>query len=613
MQGRRQFLKTTLASAAAGRALAQTGAHHTFGYQGEHWMLDGKPFLIRSGSMHYLRVPREYWRDRMRKMKSLGLNTLCTYVFWNAHEPRPGEFDFSGNLDLAAYLRMAQSEGLWVLLRPGPYVCSEWDFGGMPGWLLATPDIRVRSADPRFLAAAERYMMRVGREVADLQVTHRGPILMVQVENEYGSYGSDREYKDAVRRMIAKAGFDVQLYTSDGSGRKNLEGGTFADLPAVINFGDQNNPRHEFANFAQFRQGAPRMCGEYWDGWFDHWGEVHHTTAPTRSANAIDWMMSNGISFNLYMVHGGTNFGFMAGANLDREYQPTVTSYDYDAALDEAGRPTEKFRTIQSVVRRRLPAGSPELPALPAPLPLIAIPRFELKQSAALSARLPKPIASEKPLCMEAAGQSYGFMLYRKRVERAAAGTLEIGGMHDYAVVRQGNRKLGTLDRRLKQERLQVELGAGEPVEILVENLGRSNFGPQLVTERKGITGRVSFNGEEWNGWEIYPLPMTEPGGWPFAAKAAGAPALHRGVFHLDATGDTFLDMRGWGHGVAWINGRCLGRFWRIGPQQTLFVPAPWLRRGENEAIVLDLEDGGTRSLEGLQDPVYETPRPAAG
>jgi beta-galactosidase len=419
---RRQFLKATLATAAAGGALAQE-QKHSFAIQGENWVLDGKPFVIRSGEMHYPRVPRAYWRDRMQKMKSLGLNTLCTYVFWNLHEPRPGDFDFSGNLDLAEYLRTAQSEGLWVLLRPGPYICSEWEFGGMPAWLLASPNMKVRSADPRFLGAAERYMKRVGREAAGMQIAHGGPILMVQVENEYGSYGSDPEYKNAIRKMIVDAGFDGQLYTSDGSGAQQLAGGTFPDLPAVINFGDQNNPEHEFANFRKFRTGVPRMCGEYWDGWFDHWGEVHHTTPATRSANAVDWMLANNISFSLYMVHGGTTFGFMAGANLGRDYEPIISAYDYDAALDEAGRPTEKFRTIQAAIRKRLPAGSPAFPPLPAPLPMIAIPRFDLKQSAALTARLPQAIAAERPFPMELAGQAYGFILYRRRPSQATKGS----------------------------------------------------------------------------------------------------------------------------------------------------------------------------------------------
>jgi beta-galactosidase len=609
MDHRRHFLKTALASAIAGRVHAQSPGRHSFGYKGENWLLDGAAFVIRSGSLHYPRVPRPYWRDRMRKMKSLGLNTLCTYVFWNLHEPEPGRFDFSANLDLAEYLRTAQSEGLWVLLRPGPYICSEWDFGGMPGWLLATPDIKVRSADPRFLAAAERYIKRVGQEAAGLQVARGGPILMVQVENEYGSYGNDMQYKSAVRRMIVEAGFDGQLYTSDGSGRQNLEGGTFADLPAAINFGDQNNPEHEFANFANFRSSVPRFCAEYWPGWFDHWGELHHTTPATRSANAVDWMLSRNISFNLYMVHGGTNFGFMAGANLGRDYEPTISAYDYDAPIDEAGRPTEKFRTIQAAIRKRLPAAAAEFPPLPAPLPLIAIPRFELKQSAALTSRLPKPIDAERPMSMEAAGQSYGFILYRKQVKQPVKGTIEIGGMHDYAVVSQGKRHLGTLDRRKKQERLEVELSAGEPLDLLVENMGRSNFGPLLVTERKGITGRVTVNGTEWTGWEVYPLPMTDAARWPFAAKTSSGPALYRGTFTVASPGDSFLDLRGWGHGMVWVNGHCLGRYWKIGPQQTLFLPAPWLEAGENEAIVLDLEDGGKRSLEGLTDPVYETPR----
>ena len=611
-RNRREFLAAALAAPLAPAVRAQAAAGHTFGWKDDHFLLDGEPFLIRSGEMHYPRVPRPYWRDRMRKMKALGLNTLCTYVFWNLHEPHPGRFDFTGNLDLAEYLRTAQSEGLHVLLRPGPYICSEWDFGGLPAWLLADPDIQVRSADPKFLQAARRYMQRVGREAAPLQITRGGPILMVQVENEYGSFGSDKVYLAAVRKMIQDSGFDVTLYTSDGSGKSNLAGGTLEGVLSVINFGDTSNPEREFANFAAFRQGVPRMCGEFWVGWFDHWGERHHTTAPARSAQGLEWMLSRGISASLYMVHGGSSWGFMSGANNGRVYEPDISGYDYDAPIDEAGRPTAKFHALREVLARY--AGGP-LPEPPAPLPMIAIPRFELRQAAALTARLPKPLRSPAPLTMEAAGQSYGFILYRKPIEKAFRGPLEIADARDYAVVLQGGKKLGTLDRRLHQARLDVELAAGQPLDILVENMGRTNFGPLLTSDRKGIAGKVTLGGEELTGWETYPLPLDDPDRWPFSSKAASVPALYRGAFQVDQPGDTFLDLRGWGKGIAWVNGHNLGRYWKIGPQQTLFVPAPWLKRGSNEAIVLDLEEGGSdredraRSLAGLTGPVYETPR----
>jgi beta-galactosidase len=580
---------------------------HTFGTQGDQFTLDGKPLVIRAGAMHYPRVPREYWRDRMRKMRALGLNTLETYVFWNLHEPQPGKFDFSGNLDLAEYIRMAQAEGLWVLLRPGPYVCSEWDFGGFPAWLLASPTMRVRSTDPAFLKAAASYMARVGKETAALQITRGGPILMVQVENEYGSFGKDKEYLGAIRHMIRDAGFDVTLYTSDGSGKNNLAGGTLDGELSVINFGDTSNPEREFANFAAFRQNVPRMCGEFWAGWFDHWGEKHHTTAPARTAAGLEWMLSRGISCNLYMVHGGTSFGYMSGANFSRVYEPDISSYDYDSPLDEAGRPTAKFHALQEVIRKHLPEGE-KLPEMPSPLPMISIPRFELSESVAATARLPKPVRSPQPQPMEMVGQSYGFILYRKPIDRARKGTLEISEARDFAVVSQGARRLGMLDRRKQQTKLEVDLTPGEPLDILVENMGRTNFGPHLVDDRKGIVGKVTLDGEELNDWEIFPLPFADVSRLPFAAKASAGPALHRGTFHLTEVGDTFLDLRGWGKGIVWVNGHNLGRYWKIGPQQSLFVPAAWLKKGGNEAIVLDLEDGGHRTLSAGTNPIFETP-----
>jgi beta-galactosidase len=591
---RREFLATALALP----ALAQQ--KHSFTTRGDQFLLDGQPFLIRSGEMHYPRVPRPYWRDRMRKMRAMGLNTLCTYVFWDLHEPQQGKFDFSGNLDIAEYVRNAQTEGLYVLLRPGPYVCTEWDFGGLPWWLLAG-DIKVRTADPRFLRAAAFYMNEVGKQLAPLQIHRGGPILMVQVENEYGSFGNDHDYMGAVRHMIQDAGFDCRLYTSDGSGKSNLSGGTLDGVVSVINFGDDSNPEREFANLASFRQNQPRMNGEFWYGWFDHWGEKHHTSPAARGAEHVDWMLSRGISVNLYMAHGGSTFGYMAGANYDRAYQPTISAYDYDAPIDEAGRPNAKFQAIRAVMRKHLSPGE-QLPDLPAPLPIIAIPKFELTESASLFARLPKPAQVGPPVSMERLGQDFGFVLYRHHPARTAKGTLQLGDVRDFAVVRGKY-----LDRRLHQNQLDVELAPGQPLDILVEAMGRINFGPELVSDRKGIIGKVTLNGEELRDWEHYSLPLTDPAKWPFARTPVKGPALYRGTFHLDTVGDTFLDCRGWGKGLVWINGHNLGRYWKIGPQQTLFVPAPWLQQGANEAIVLDLLESPTRTLASRTDPIYET------
>ena len=580
---------------------------HTFGWQGEHFLLDGKPFQIISGDMHYARVPRQYWRDRMKKMKAMGLNTLTTYVFWNLHEPRPGQFDFTGNLDVAEYVRTAQQEGLWVIVRPGPYVCSEWDFGGLPPWLLATPGMKVRSADPRFLQAAEQYMKQVGQQLAPLQITRGGPVIMVQVENEYGSFGSDKTYLNAVRQMISSAGFDVTLFTSDGDANQ-LAGGTLPDVLAVINFGAGDSPEKKFAVFDKFRQHVPRMCGEFWVGWFDSWGEQHHTMSAKKAADGLDWMLSRGISVNLYMFHGGSTFGFMNGANKYERYQPIISSYDYDSPLDEAGRPTEKFFTLRDVIKKYLPAGI-ALTELPAPLPMIEIPRFELKESASLFSTLGSPIRDERPRSMEEVGQNYGFILYQKKLEHPVNGTLEITEARDYALVYQGDKRLGMLDRRLKQSSLNVELSATAPLDILVENMGRVNFGPNMVTDRKGITEKVTLSGEELRDWQIYPLPLTDLSRLKFSAAAKPAPAFYRGMFQLSLRGDTYLDMRGWGKGFVWINGHNLGRYWRVGPQQTLFVPSGWLKMGRNEIIVLDLEEARSRYVQGTKELIFETPK----
>jgi beta-galactosidase len=336
------------------------------------------------------------------------------------------------------------------------------------------------------------------------------------------------------------------------------------------------------------------MNGEFWYGWFDHWGEKHHTTPAARGAANVDWMLSRGISVNLYMAHGGSTFGYMAGANADRAYQPDISAYDYDAPIDEAGRPNAKFTAMRDVLRKYLAPGE-RLPDLPAALPMIAIPKFELTLSAP-PARLPKAAHTGPLKTIEELGQGYGFMLYRHYPTRAAKGTLEIGEIRDFAVVR------GTyLDRRLHQNKVDVELVPGQPLDILVEAMGRVNFGPQLVSDRKGISGKITLNGEEVPEWEHYSIPLTDPANCPFAG-------MHRGAFHLDSAGDTFLDLRGWGKGLVWINGHNLGRYWRIGPQQSLFVPAPWLKQGANEAIVLDLMEARTRTLESHTDPIYETP-----
>ncbi|HEY1147663.1 MAG TPA: glycoside hydrolase family 35 protein [Pseudoduganella sp.] len=596
----------------AGALGAQAAAPH-FAVVNDHFELDGKPFVIRAGEMHYARVPRAFWRERLQQVRALGLNTVTTYVFWNLHEPEPGQFNFSDNLDLAAFIRTAQEEGLQVVLRPGPYVCAELDFGGFPAWLLRTSGLRVRSMDPRFLAASARYLKRVAREVAPLLSSRGGPVLMVQVENEYGSYGDDHEYMATIQKQLREAGFDLPLFTSDGPDPTLLDRGTLPGITPVVNFnGSLDEVKEAFTQLAAFRQNVPRMAGEYWAGWFDHWGSRHNQTSPKLAADAVDWMLGQGISFNLYMAHGGTSFGWQPGANSQgANYTPDTTSYDYDAAIDEAGRPTPKFYAIRSAIERHLAPGE-RLPDLPKPaVPTIAVSRFTLDESVALVDALPKPTASRLARNMEAYGQGYGFIVYRKRFAEGAAAKLDLGAVRDYAHLLADGATFATMDRRRNEHETNIDLKPGSTLDILVENMGRVNFGPSLADERKGLTRSVTLGGKPLVDWQVFNLPLDDLSSLRFVqgAPAKRGPTFWRGHFRTSGPGSTFLDMRSLGKGHVWVNGHHLGRYWRVGPQQSLFLPAPWLRNGENEIIILDLDGAAEApSVQGLPEPVFATP-----
>ncbi len=575
--------------------------------EGDHFVREGKPYQIISGTIHYPRVPREYWRDRMRKARAMGLNTVETYVFWNLHEPRPGVFDFSGQLDVASFIRTAQEEGLNVLLRPGPYVCAEWEAGGLPSWLIGDPAVKVRTRDPKFLAAAQRYLDRVGKEVASLQVKHGGPIIGIQVENEYGSYGHDKDYMEAIRKELVHAGLgDSLLYTSDGADQ--LPNDALPDVLAVINFGPGDAQR-DFAKLAQLRPRQPMMTGEYWDGWFDAWGNKQHVhTDAEAQAKEIDWILSQGHSVNLYMFHGGTTRGFMNGANMgsgaDARYEPQTTSYDYDGALDEAGRPTKKFFLLRDVIQKHTGIAPP---LLPAPLPIASLPEFALTESASLWDNLPEPMESTEPLTMEALRQSYGYILYQTKLTGPQKGPLNIDDLRDYAAVYVDRKPVGTLDRRLKQSSVAVEIPAGgATLDILVENTGRINFGTHLADGRAGIVGSVTLNGRKLEGWKTYSLPMNSPEEIRHWTKGETAgPAFHRGTFKVETKTDTNLDMSALTKGFVWLNGHNLGRTWNIGPQKSIFVPATLLRQGTNQVVVFDYADLPPVSLRGLSEPLW--------
>lgn len=588
----------------AATALSQT--KHSFSVQGANFVLDGKPFVIRSGEMHYPRVPREYWRDRFKKARAMGLNAITTYVFWNLHEPQPGKFDFSGNLDVAEFVREANEEGLFVIVRPGPYICTEWDFGGIPAWLLREKDMKVRTSDPRFLKAADAYLKKVGEQLAPLQISRGGNILMTQIENEYGSFGEDKAYLQAIQKSIINAGFDGMLFTSDGANASQLKNGTLEGVNSVINFSAGDSIAKEFEKFTAFRPDAPKMIGEYWVGWFDHWGDKHNTVAAKRVEDGVSYALSQGISFNLYMFHGGTSFGFMAGANSSSKepYQPDVTSYDYDSPLDEGGRPTSKFYFTRDEIEKHLPPGE-KLPPLPAETKFIEIPAFALKETAELKDLLQNPVKSSAAKGMEDLGQNYGFVLYRRKFDANASGKLEAENLHDYANVYADDKQIGTIDRRLKQNSLDVNLAKGATLDLLVENMGRLNFGKTFIYDRKGIFGKVSLGGAELANWEMYSLPLDNLKQLKFSRKAKPNPIFFRGNFTLSKTGDTFFDARSWGKGHIFVNGHHLGRYWKIGPQTSLYCPASWLKKGKNEIIVLDTENSGQNTIRSLEMPIY--------
>lgn len=548
-------------------------------------MIPGRRVI--SGEMHYPRVPREYWRDRLRMARAMGLDTISTYVFWNRHERVRGVYDFEGENDVAAYVRYAQEEGLDVILRPGPYVCAEWDFGGLPAWLLRE-GVPVRTAHERYMKPVREWLKRLGEELAPLQRAHGGPIAAVQVENEYGAFGNDRAYLAALRDALVAAGFgESPLFTIDQP--KDAGAGSLDELPVALTFAP-GDPAAEFEKLRALRSNAQLLCGEYWAGWFDHWGEAHHRLDDEQQARDLQWMLRENCSVNIYMFHGGTNFGFWNGANSSpsHPYEPTTTSYDYDAALDEAGRPTAKFQLFREVIAAS--RGNAPLPVPPLP-ETMAVPHFRLTESCALlEADLGEGISVDRPCPMETFGQSFGYILYRTTLAGPFEGELEIDAVRDYAVVALEGNVVARLDRRLGESRAAIRCENPQArLDILVENGGRINYGPDLPFERKGITRAVRLNGREIPGWRVYCLPLDDPHAYAFGTGVAAAPAFYRGTMYLERPACTFLDVRGLGKGALWINGRNAGRFWNIGPQYKLYVPGAWLQVGDNTVVALDL------------------------
>lgn len=562
------------------------------------FLRDGRPHRIVAAAIHYFRVHPALWRDRLTRLRAMGLNTIETYVAWNVHERERGRFDFSDGQDVAGFIALAGELGLDVIVRPGPYICAEWENGGLPAWLLAEPGIRLRRSDPTYLAAVDAWFDRLLPELTPLQAEAGGPIVAMAVENEYGSYGNDTAYLQHLYDGLLRRGATGLLFTADGADDRFQLGGT---LPGVLTTGTFGSaPAEALACLRRHQPRGPLVAMEYWHGWFDHWGEEHHDRAPDEAADVLDELLAAGASVNIYMGHGGTNFGWWNGANHQPgHYQPTITSYDYDAPVGEAGELTAKFHAFKKVIERHL---GPSAHPLPEPPPRLAPQRVAVSGRVALLDsldRLGTPVDRLEPEPMERLGQALGLIHYRTRLRGPLASTrLRIDGLADRAQVFVDGKEIGTLHRDEPEAALSLEVPAsGATLDVLVENQGRINYGP-LLGELKGITGGVRLDGQYQFGWQIRTLPLDPLPDLRYAAVPASPPAgpsFHRLEVEVPEPADGFLALPGWTKGMVWLNGFALGRYWEIGPQCTLYAPAPLWRRGRNEVVVLELHTPGTQ------------------
>ena len=600
-------------SSASGNPLKGFEAHR-FEIGDSAFLLDGEPLQIRCGEMHYTRAPREYWQHRIEMIRASGMNAVCVYLFWNYHERSEGEFTWDEQADVAEFCRMAQDAGLWVVLRPGPYSCAEWEMGGLPWWLLKHEDIALRTRDERFTGAVRRYFKEVGKQLGPLQVSQGGPILMVQVENEYGFYGDDVAYMKEIKQALLDGGFEVPLFACNPP--YYIGKGYDPDLFQVVNFG--SDPEGAFSALREFQPKGPLMCGEFYPAWFDTWGNPHHDGSPDTYIPTLDRMTEMGASYSIYMVHGGTTFGFWAGA--DRPFKPDTSSYDYDAPVSEAGWTTPAFFKLREMVQRHLPEGE-TIAEIPAQNPVISIGPIHFKQSAVLMDNLTESVLSENPQTFEKLDVYRGGMLYRTTLKAGPAATLSAEAINDFAWVYVDGSLMGVTDRRSQSFEIAIpERDSDSTLELLVWSMGRINFGLEMH-DRKGIHGPVVLTTADdetstLSGWTHYPFTLESEyrkeldyRDEPQDSKQNKA-AFWKANFSLAQAGDTFLDMSSWGKGIVWVNGHALGRYWNIGPTQTMYLPGPWLKEGENEIVVLDLLGPQEAIVSGLEKPVLDWLRP---
>ena len=617
----RRLILTLALALTAGFAMAQKG---TFEAGKGTFLLNGKPFIVKAAEIHYPRIPRPYWEHRIKMCKALGMNTVCIYIFWNIHEQQEGVFNFEDNQDIAEFCRVAQRNGMYVIVRPGPYVCAEWEMGGLPWWLLKKKDIRLREQDPYFMERVKIFEEKVGEQLRPLTIANGGPIIMIQVENEYGSYGTDKPYVSEIRDCLRGIyGESVTLFQCDWA--SNFEQNGLDDLIWTMNFGTGANIDQQFRRLGQLRPDSPKMCSEFWSGWFDKWGARHETRPAKDMVDGMDEMLSKGISFSLYMTHGGTSFGHWAGANSPG-FAPDVTSYDYDAPINEYGQTTPKYFELRKMMERY--NDGKKMPAIPKPAaPIITVPKFELTEFSSIfngnDPNLDTPICKgSQLLTFEEVNMGWGSMLYTTTLPEINEQSLLTADIHDYAQFFINGKYIGKTDRVKNEKSITLPpVKKGDELQILVEAMGRINFG-RAIKDFKGIVSDVvisaTINNIEttWTpqAWNMFALPdsyekavdaflhnndLSKPDtglrlGKPSQFATDGKdlttrPGYYRGYFNINKVGDTFLNFERWGKGQVWVNGHAMGRIWSIGPQQTLYIPGCWLKKGRNEVIVLDV------------------------
>lgn len=613
-----KHLLTAMLLGLSSLTLTAETAKHTFAIENGQFLYDGKATPIYSGEMHYSRIPAPYWRHRLRMMRAMGLNTVATYVFWNYHETAPGQWDWTtGNHNIREFMKTAAEEGLHVILRPGPYACGEWDFGGYPWWLQNVKDLTMRTYNQAFLDSCRTYINQLAAQVRDLQITKGGPIIMVQAENEFGSYVSQRKdipmqthkkYSYAIRQQLIDAGFDIPMFTSDGSWI--FEGGHIEGCLPTAN-GESNVEKLKTVVNKYHGGQGPYMVAEFYTGWLDHWNEKFVRVTSKNLVKQTKTYLDAGVSFNYYMIHGGTNFGFTSGANYNnsKNIQPDITSYDYDAPISEAGWATEKYDSLRALLKRYV---SYKVPAVPERLPVIAISNIPLTRTADVLDMLEQqePVEADEPLTFETLQQGAGYVLYRRHFNQPISGVMSVPGIADYGIVYVNGKKVGELNRLTGADSLNVDIPFNATLDILVENWGHINYGARITENLKGIIKPIVIDGNEITGeWQMYRLPLAEQpnvAALP-AAYNQGRPVLYSGTFSLKSTGDTFLNMESWGKGIVFVNGHNLGRYWKNGPQQTLYLPGCWLNKGENTIVVFEQQnDSKQTALSALTEPVLD-------